>query len=54
MLDTFVPSAPYPELGSLLADRYEGLAHAVTFPVPNDPDDDALVRDALGRLRGDS
>ena len=51
MLDTFVPSAPYPALASLLAERYAGLARAVTFPVPVDPGDDALVREAIDRLR---
>lgn len=51
MLDTFVPAAPYSELGALLAERYAGLACAVTLPVPVDPADDPLVRDAVAKLR---
>ena len=51
MLDTFVPAAPYPELGSLLAERYAGLAPAVALPVPTDPADDPLARDAVAQLR---
>lgn len=51
MLDLLVPAAPYEELAGLLADRYRGLASAVTFPMPSDPKSDATVARAIALLK---
>ena len=51
MLDVMVPQAPYAELADLLAERYRGLAHGVTFPLPADPKDDALIARAIARFK---
>lgn len=51
MLDAMVPTAPYADLGALLAERYAGLAHAVTFPLPVERDDDARIARAIARFR---
>ena len=51
MLDAFLPTAPWPELGALLRERYAGLAHAITVPLPADPVHDPLVRETLEDLR---
>ncbi len=51
MLDQFVPAGPYVELAEQLADRYRGLASAVTFPMPLEADDDIEVARAIERLK---
>lgn len=52
MLDVMLPSGVYGELAAKLLDRYDGLADAVTFPMPQAPGDDAAVAAAIARLQG--
>ena len=51
MLELLVPAASYFELSTQLADRYRGLAQAVTFPVPTDSNDDVEVALAVAQLK---
>ncbi len=52
MLAQFVPRGSYAEIAGVLRERYAGLAHSITFPMPEDPADDALAAAAIARLRG--
>jgi probable F420-dependent oxidoreductase len=52
MLATLVPQAPYAEIAAVLKRDYDGLATGITFPVPDDPADDALAAHAIDELRG--
>lgn len=51
MLDTFVPTAPYAEIAAVLRERYGDLSDWITFPIPNDPRDDAACRTAIEALK---
>jgi probable F420-dependent oxidoreductase len=51
MLDEFVPTAPYAEIGDLLRARYEDLATWINFPLPDDPGLDPQVAKVLATLR---
>ena len=51
MLDCFVPTATYAELADRLIERYQGLTHAVTIPLPDDPSEDDDLRQLLARFR---
>ena len=51
MLDAFVPSAPYADIARRLLDDYAGLASRITFPMPDDPTEDAAARDVIGALQ---
>ncbi len=51
MLDTFVLSGTYDELPGILRDAYEGLAEALVFPMPDDPNDDEHAARAIATLR---
>jgi probable F420-dependent oxidoreductase len=51
MLDTFVPSGSYDEIAEILIQRYRGLGPRITFPLPDDPADDALASQAIEQLR---
>jgi probable F420-dependent oxidoreductase len=52
MLDALVPQAPYDEIAPVLQRWYSGLVTRITFPVPDDPADDALAARAIAALRG--
>lgn len=51
MLDALVPQAPYGEIAPVLKAWYGGLATRITFPVPDDPADDALAARAIAELQ---
>lgn len=52
LLDTMIPSGTYDEIGEVLLERYRGLATQITFPMPDDPADDARVAEVIAALRG--
>lgn len=52
MLDAMVVSAPYAQVADAVAERYEGVATRIGFPLPADPAHDADHAAAIGRLRG--
>jgi len=52
MLDAFVPSAAYPEIAALLAERFAGLAGRIPFPLPESSADEPAARAAIEALRG--
>ena len=51
MLDELLPTGTYPELAEQLADRYRGLADAITYPLPPHRDDDSEVARAVEALK---
>ena len=51
MLDAFVPTAPYAEIADLLRERYAGESDWITFPMPEDPGEDAAVAEVIASLR---
>jgi len=51
MLDVFLPTAPWSELGDLLAEQYSGLADAITLSLPADPAQDIEVSRVIERLK---
>ena len=51
MLDALVPSGSYREIAGIVRAGYGGLATHVTFPVPEDPADDAAASRAIALLR---
>lgn len=52
MLDAFVPSGTYGNIAGLIRDRYEGLAGRISFPMPEDPKDDAAAAKAIQAIKG--
>ncbi len=53
MLDQLVPSGAYGDIARILSDWYDGLATSITFPMPDDPKDDAQASAVIRALRGD-
>lgn len=51
MLDTLVPTGSYAEIAERLLHDYAGVASRLTFPVPDDPADDAAARDVIEALQ---
>ena len=51
MLDELVPTGTYGELAENLAERYRGLAPAITYPFPKQRDDDGEVARAIEALK---
>ena len=51
MLDAFVPTAPYADIADLLRERYAGESDWITFPMPEDPGEDAAVAEVIASLR---
>jgi probable F420-dependent oxidoreductase len=51
MLDAFVPSGTYAEIAAVLEAAYGGLCAELTFPLPEDPADDAGVAPVIAKLR---
>jgi probable F420-dependent oxidoreductase len=54
LLDAVVPAGRYDEIAAVLRDWYGDVATRVTFPVPDDPADDAAAAAAIAALRGDA
>jgi probable F420-dependent oxidoreductase len=51
MLDELLPTGTYRELAEQLADRYRGLADAITYPLPPHRGDDSEVARAVEALK---
>jgi len=51
MLDKFVPRGSYDVIAQVFRERYAGLAQRITFPMPEDPEDDSLAAQAVAGLR---
>jgi len=51
MLERFVPRGTYAEIAQVLRERYAGLSHRITFPLPDDPADDELVAGVVRQLQ---
>jgi hypothetical protein len=51
MLDKFVPRGNYETIAQVYSARYGELGRRITFPMPNDPADDALAAAAIQRLK---
>jgi alkanesulfonate monooxygenase SsuD/methylene tetrahydromethanopterin reductase-like flavin-dependent oxidoreductase (luciferase family) len=54
MLDTLVPTGSYAEIAERLLADYDGVATRLTFPLPDDPADDAALRPVIEALRGET
>jgi len=50
MLDRFVPKGTYTDIANLYKERYGSLSKRITFPMPEDPADDALAAKAIAQL----
>ncbi|MAT91146.1 MAG: LLM class F420-dependent oxidoreductase [Halioglobus sp.] len=51
MLEKFVPRGTYDDIAAIYQSRYGDLTRRITFPMPEDPADDALAAAAIARLR---
>jgi probable F420-dependent oxidoreductase len=51
MLAEFVPAGTYDEIPARLKQRYAGLSAQITFPLPEDPQDDAAAARAICELQ---
>jgi probable F420-dependent oxidoreductase len=51
MLDSFVPQGTYDEIVEILQEWYGKLTNWITFPMPEDPGDDAAAAAVIERLR---
>jgi probable F420-dependent oxidoreductase len=51
MLDAFLPTAHYGDIGELLTKWYQGLAGVLTFPVPTDPSNDSVAALVIESLK---
>ncbi len=51
MLDQFVPRGTYDTIASVFRERFAGLARRTTFPLPDDPAEDARVADVIRDLQ---
>ncbi len=51
MLAQFVPRGTYGTIAAVLRERYGGLSRRITFPVPDDPADDARVAEVIRALQ---
>jgi len=51
MLSKFVPRGTYSEIAQIFRERFGGLAQRITFPMPNNPTDDALCGAAVRQLK---
>jgi probable F420-dependent oxidoreductase len=51
MLDKFVPRGTYAEIAEVYRKRYRGLANRITFPMPEDPEDDSLCAAVIQQLQ---
>ncbi len=51
MLERFVPRGTYDEIAGIFQQRYQGLTKRITFPMPKNPADDALVAPVIRQLQ---
>jgi probable F420-dependent oxidoreductase len=51
MLEKFVPRGTYDEIAAVYRERYGDLTRRITFPMPADPQDDALAAQAIAQLK---
>jgi len=51
MLDRFVPRGTYADIAQVYRERYGQLTRSITFPIPLDPAEDALVGGTIARLK---
>jgi probable F420-dependent oxidoreductase len=51
MLEKFVPRGTYRNIARVFRERYAGLTRRITFPMPQDPQDDGLAAEAIAALR---
>lgn len=51
ILDALVPTAPWSEIAPVLRSWFSGLADRITFPLPDDRDDDRALAEVIGSLR---
>ncbi len=51
MLEKFVPRGTYAVIARVCRERYAGLASRISFPMPDDPADDALAAQAVADLQ---
>lgn len=51
MLERFVPRGTYNDIADVYTERYGDLARRVTFPMPEDPADDALAARAIAQMQ---
>lgn len=51
MLARFVPRGTYGDIAAVYRERYGGLTRRVTFPIPDDPADDARVAEVIRQLQ---
>lgn len=51
LLEAVIPSGTYDEIADRLRERNRGLATQITFPMPQDPADDARVAEVIAALR---
>ncbi len=52
MLDTFVPTAPFAEITTVLGEWYDGLANTLLFPLPAESTNDQELSTVIARLQG--
>jgi hypothetical protein len=51
MLEQFVPRGTYAQIAAVFRERYAGLAKRITFPLPENREDDVLVADVVRQLQ---
>lgn len=51
MLGEFVPCGNYSEIAGIFRERYASLTRRITFPIPENPADDALVAEVVRQLQ---
>lgn len=51
VLEKFVPRGTYDQIAAVYRERFTGLSERVTFPLPEDPADDALAAQAISQLK---
>lgn len=51
MLEQFVPRGTYDSIAAVLRERYGGLSRRITFPVPDEPAEDARVAEVIRELQ---
>jgi hypothetical protein len=51
MLGEFVPRGTYAQIAQVFRDRYAGLTRRITFPMPQNPEDDHLVAAVVRQLQ---
>jgi hypothetical protein len=52
MIEALVPQGRYADIAQILLGDYASLVDRITFPVPDDPDQDERVSEVVAELRG--